>query len=161
MKTAPVSGVLLAALVPLVAWQSPELGAAPDPCTNLMAHEPMLVFDITGSTIAGPVDRTLTVYNDGWTKLSEASTTGPGKCSSVKLPQDVAAALHTGLVQAGGFTLCDDARTVADLPLRTLTILGNAQTTRSHTFSYWVGDQVYTGVDALLEQFIAEQFQEN
>lgn len=44
------------------------------------------------------------------------------------------------------------------VPLRTLTFLRGAQDARAHTFSYWIGDGDYAALDALLEQFIAEQF---
>jgi len=159
MKTAFVSGVLFASLIPLVAHvQSRAEVATTPPCDNLLVHEPIVLYDLSGSTLAGPVDRTLTIYGDGSMKLAATSVDGPGRYVTSQTTPEVASALQQALVQARASTLCDDPRLVTDVPLHTLTLLDGAQDGRTHTFSYWIGDGNYARVDALLEKFINEQF---
>jgi len=161
MKTAFASGVFLAAFLPSLARVEP---AAPPPaaqaCDNVIVHEPLLVFEIVGSTLAAQVDRTLTVFADGSLKLADAELGGPGGCTRAQTTPLEVLALKQALTQAGAAILCDDPQQVTDVPLRTLTLLRGAQDARAHTFSYWLGAGDYALVDALLEQFIADHFQQ-
>lgn len=159
MKTAFVSCVLFASLIP--AFTRLQAGSdfpAPTPCDNLIAHEPVLLFELAGTTLIAQYDRTLTVYADGALKLADASTTGPGQAIRAQTTPEVVNALKSALTQAGAAALCDDARGVTDVPLRTVTLLRGAQDARAHTFSYWLADGEYAQVDALIEGFIAEHF---
>ena len=49
----------------------------PAPCPNLYPHEPAVLFEVSGYTLAGPYDLELAVYGDGYARLSSASA---GKC---------------------------------------------------------------------------------
>ncbi len=162
MKTAFVSGVLFASLLPALATVQPASApAVAEQCPNLLLHEPIVLYEISGATLLGPVDRTLTVYADGALKLSAASATGAGECLLGQTTPEIAKTLQQELIQAGAFDLCDDPRNVTDVPLNTLTLLRGAQDARAHTFSYWVGDGHYLGVDITIEKFINAQFSEH
>ena len=162
MKTAFVTGVLFASLIPALATLQPTSVASPaDQCPNLLLHEPLVLYELSGATLIGPVDRTLTVYADGALKLSAASATGPGECTLGQTTPELAQALQQELVRAGAFDLCDDARNVSDVPLNTLTLLRGAQDARAHTFSYWIGDGHYQAVDDAIAKFITVQFPEH
>ncbi|HUR27457.1 MAG TPA: hypothetical protein VM509_04670 [Planctomycetota bacterium] len=158
MKTSLVSSVIFASFASLVTPQDAADVAKQAPCANVLAHEPLLLYEIVGSTLAAQIDRTLSVYADGSVRLASASDAGPGKCRIVHVDPSLVSELHQALVATGGWTLCDDTRIVTDVPLRTLTLLGKTPTTRAHTFSYWLGDEGYEAVDLVLEQFIADQF---
>ena len=159
MKTAFASGVLLLAFIPALAHVEPAARpAAVLACDNVIVHEPLLVFEVKGSTLAAQVDRTLIVFADGSLKLAEAEFAGQGRCARAQTTPESVLALKQALTQAGAAILCDDPQQVTDVPLRTLTFLRGAQDARAHTFSYWLGAGDYAVVDALLEQFIAEQF---
>ena len=161
MKTAFVSGVLFASLAPFVAPQDSVGVDTPAPkCANVLAHEPLVLYEIHGSTLAPQVDRSLTLYADGSIRLSSGSDASPGKCTVAQVDPSVVDELRQSLVQTGGLTLCDDTRIVTDVPLHTLTLLGKTPVTRANTFSYWLGDENYEGVDLVLEQFITDQFPE-
>ena len=41
-----------------------------------IVNEPVLVYDVSGSTIAGPFNQSLVVYNNGTAKISEVSQLG-------------------------------------------------------------------------------------
>jgi hypothetical protein len=159
MKTAFASSALVALLVPVMTHMQPLAARAAQPqCENWVVHEPILVFEVSGYTLAAQVERALILYADGSMKLSQASSTGTGSCALGQTTPENARALQQMLAGAGGFLLCDDARQVTDVPLRTLTLMRGTQDARAHTFSYWLGDEDYAMVDALLENFISQQF---
>lgn len=159
MKTAFVSAALFALLLPSTQRAVGDFALTTAPtCENILVHEPIVMFELSGSSFAGPVERLLTIYGDGSMKLAAADAAGPGKCSVGQLTPENALAFQQALAQAGAGSLCDDGLFVTDVPLRTLTFLRGGQDTRAHTFSYWLGDGDYAAVDALLEDFIAEQF---
>ncbi|MEO6710157.1 MAG: hypothetical protein ABI054_11970 [Planctomycetota bacterium] len=151
MKIALITCALIAPLFPALVRQQA--------CPNVIAHEPVVLFEVAGSTIAARVDRTLTVYADGSMLMSEAGTAGSrGHCMRVQTTPGVVADLKLALIKAGAQTLCDHQIQVTDVPLRTLTMMGGSQDSRAHTFSYWTPEPEYAAVDAELETFIAEQF---
>jgi len=160
MKTLIASGVVVAFLVPLCGWLPPAAEPRAQACEDLFAHQPVVLFEVSGSTLAGPVDTTLTVFSDGVVKLASAPANGPGKsASAVVTPADVEK-LRLALVTGNGLRLCDDPRLVTDVPLHTLTLLDGTQDSASHTFSYWVGTEVYATVDQRLQQFVQQVFPE-
>ena len=159
MKTLIASGVVLACLIPLSNLPRAAEPQAQD-CENLFAHEPAVVFEVSGSTLAGPVDTTLTVYTDGIVKISSASASGPGKAATAVVTADDVEKLRVALVAGSGLKLCDDPRIVTDAPLHTVTLLSGLQDAQAHTFSYWVGTDAYTVVDQRLQQFVQQVFPE-
>src|SRR5262245_60340690 len=97
----------LAALVPLIAapfvfasLNSMQVITPSQPaCSTALVHEPVVIYDIAGSTLLGPFFQHLAVYNDGHAILSATtSDPDPGKCQTsfltnaelVQLRQDLA-----------------------------------------------------------------------
>jgi hypothetical protein len=159
MKTAFALGVLLTSLVPGLAREPQAADVVfPNTCENKIVHEPVLVYELAGSTLIAQIDKTLYVYADGSLKLAVAEADSLGFCLRAKTDPKVVFNLQQALVQAGVLVLCDDPRNVTDVPLNTLTYLRGTQDARAHTFSYWLGDGEYAQVDALLQNFIVEQF---
>jgi len=159
MKTAIALGVLLAAMAPVDNRPKPAFTVAtPPPCANTIVREPVLVYELAGSTLIAQIDRTLYVYGDGTLKLAQADADSLGFCKRTTVNPRIVLTLQQKLMQAGAMTLCDDVRRVTDVPLHTMTMMEGAQDAKAHTFSYWLGDGEYAAVDALLEEFVAEQF---
>lgn len=118
-------------------------------CPNTLPHEPILLFDVTGSTLAGPFDIQLTVYNDGTARVCRTqSFTGTVDARINYVTPAAARNLVGDVVQLGAGTLCDLSTFTNDVPMSTLTILRDATESRTRTFS-WLGGQ---GQYALIEQ---------
>ena len=154
LRTAFVIG--LAALPFLVAAAAP---AAPVPCPNEIQHEPLVLYDVNGSTLGGPIDISLTVYNDGQARLSSIGQFGNPSKSQLAFPGPAAATqLLLDLSALGAGTLCDKLFFVSDVPTTTLTVFRNATTARNHTFSWLVGVDAYGQIDQRIQTFIQTYF---
>ena len=129
-------------------------------CPNLTVHEPVVLYEVTGSTLAGPYDRSLVVYNDGLARLSSAGDQGElGSAKLAFVSPEGAQALQRDLDQAGAFKLCDDSTTVSDVPLSTLTVFRAGSDVQAHTFSWWSTNEFpYEMTDKVLSDFIATYF---
>lgn len=125
---------------------------------NPIAHEPVIVYEVTGGTIAGPYDLQLTVYADGLARLSSATRTKVGRTLTRDVGHEAAIELATELARVGAYFASDQVMTVTDVPLSTLTILQGAPDARSHTYSWWVPDASNLTAPTLLQQFIADNF---
>ncbi len=118
-------------------------------CPNTIRHEPLVVFDVSGGTLAGLVDLQLTVYNDGIARVCQsASLTGAVDARLAYVTPLEATNLARDLSILGAGTLCDLDSMFTDTPTSTLTVLRGTTDSPSHTFS-WVGGQ---GPYALVEQ---------
>jgi len=150
--------VLLAALAatPLLAPAAP---APQSSCPNTQFHEPLVVFDVTGATFAGPTDLHLVVHGNGITKLSSATQgSGPGKATFQYLPPADARALALQLAGLGGMSLCDDPAVGQDIPLKTLTLLRGTTDAPAHTFSWYDSHGPYMAIEQAVNDFIAKHF---
>lgn len=134
---------------------------APAACANALVHEPVVVYDISGSTLLGPFFEHLAVYNDGYAILSATTyAPDPGQCQTSSLTAAEVTQLRQDLVAAGALTLCDDTGLVpSDLPLTTVTMFRGTTNAAAHTFSYLGGsDPVYDPVDQVLRNLITAKF---
>jgi hypothetical protein len=127
------------------------------------SHEPVLLYEVSGSTIAGPVYLLLTVYNDGEATLvrQDAPALPEELCTATLRPQEVRE-LQRDLRQAGALRL-RDRRTepVPDVPLTTVTFFvaqGNSGRSTANTFSYYVPEDRYSDVEDLIRALIDESF---
>lgn len=125
-----------------------------------LESEPVLVFDVSGSTLLGPVHRHLAVYNSG--NVSYA-TRGPREAvpfvGSTLLDAKRVEALVSGLSAAGAWQGVDQDHAVTDCPLTTVTVLTAATDGRAHSFSYWVATQrTHEAVQDLIDAFVTEVF---
>jgi hypothetical protein len=159
MRTAFVSALLVFSTIPWLARVQDPVAETPE-CENIHVHEPRLVYEVSGSTLSGQIDRTLIVYGDGSLKLASAMPNEPGACKTLQVAPEVVSKLYNGLVAAGALFQCDDSQVVVDMPLHTVTLLSGTSEMRGRTFSYWDVDSGYRQIDTLLEQFVAQHFSE-
>jgi hypothetical protein len=148
------------ALLPIVLSAAPA-SAPPTatPCPNTIRHEPLVLYDITGSTLAGPIDIGLTVYNDGTARISSTGQFGqPSKAATTLIAPEKAAQLLFDLASLGAGQLCDNLALVPDLPVSTLTILRDGIDSKSHTFSWVLPQAPYAAVQARMQDFIHSNF---
>ena len=86
MKTAFALGVLLTSLVPGLAREPQSADVAiPAPCDNRIVHEPVLVYELAGSTLVAQIDKTLDEASS--TLRAQASAFG-SNLSIVQIRQD-------------------------------------------------------------------------
>jgi hypothetical protein len=124
-------------------------------CANFQRREPIVMWDVTGYTLAGAlVHGRLVVYNDGVTSVSS----GNGDVRIEAVAPAAAQALRGDLIQAGATTLCDQKQVTADMPLTTLTMFVGSTEAQAHTFSYWVANNGYAAVQAAIDGFLATHF---
>jgi hypothetical protein len=144
----------------LPAPQSPASASLPNPpCPNPLPHEPVVVYEVTGGTLSGPVDYALTVYGDGAARLSSAlGGGGTGSSQYTFVDPSAAAALRQELVDASALARCDQDDNVSDTPLQTLTVFRAGSTRRSNTFSWFTSDGSLAQIQAALDAFIAKHF---
>ena len=144
------------ALLPLVDQTTPH-NPLPPQCANLIAHEPLVLYESTGGTFAGPYDLELVVYNDGKVRLSSAVHDG-GKDALATIDPDMAVGLEQELQRLSAFALCDQTGQATDVPLTTLTMMHGDTESAAHTHSWWVHDESNRPIDNAIQSFIAEVF---
>jgi hypothetical protein len=127
-------------------------------CPNAIAHEPLLVYEVTGGTLVGPVDLHLTVFVDGAVSLSDATYGRTGKAAIGFVGPENVSTLALDLLDLGAFQLCDATGTVTDVPLHTLAMMSPGTDSKGHTFSWWLPTGSPGAVQLRLEQFIADAF---
>ena len=137
---------------------------APRPDANPLRHEPVLVLDVTGTTLLGIVHRHLAVYNDGYATLS-AFERGSFRALPTQAyartafaTESTVAQLRQALGRAGAFALEDQRGFVTDVPLTTVTIFRGGTNAVAHTYSYWLPTGDYGGADAIVHTFLADHF---
>ena len=117
-------------------------------------QEPILNFDVSGSTLTGPFHSRLTVYNSGLITASQCSgfTGGNSAGTGYAAPAQVEK-LRRELIDAGGLVLPDQNLSVADIPLTTVTVFNGGTNAKAHTFSYWVGIKGYGQIAQIISDF--------
>jgi hypothetical protein len=131
----------------------------PPPCPNDIAHEPLVLYDVSGGSLGGPIDIALMVYNDGWARITSTGQFGLPSSAELAFPGPAATTqLLLDLSALGAGQLCDRDSLTVDVPVSTLTVFRNATDPRNHTFS-WIGaDGPYTAVEQRLWDFIHATF---
>lgn len=148
---------LTLAAVPFLFAAAPA--PAPTPCPNTITHEPLVLYDVGGSTLAGPIDIGLTVYNDGTARISATGQFGlPSQALTAYVGPAAATQLLLDLSTLGAGQLCDHYTNVVDLPVSTLTLFRNGTDPRNHTFSWLESDGAYGPVQNRLQDFIHATF---
>lgn len=129
------------------------------PCVNEIPHEPVVLFEITGSTLAGPLDVHLVVYSDGFARVAYGTYDGVGSEARLTVvPPAEVQDLAQDLLLLGAGVNCDRFDFTSDVPQSTLTILRGATDARAHTYS-WLGDDGANGaIEQRLHQFIQAAF---
>ena len=161
-------GVLsIASLRPGEAQASAGTAQAAQACPNFIPVEPIVNYDVTGSTLLGPFHYRYTVYSTGFVTLSRQSATplfegeiaplGFG-ATTLSVPKEDVDQLKKDLRAAGAFQLCDQNLFVADIPMTTVTVFAGGTNSLAHTFSYWTGSGSYESVQEVLGEFQAAHF---
>lgn len=133
--------------------------AAPSFCPNKIEVEPVVIYDVSGSTFAGPFHQHLTVYNSGLATFARATNFSEPEVAVAQVsPADIAQ-LESDLDALGARSLCDIPTLVSDVPLTTVTVFAGATDARAHTFSFFLSIKQQGAVKQLLESFIATHFQ--
>lgn len=147
------------ALLPVFLAPAPAVVQAPPACPNIVTHEPLVLYDITGSSFAGPIDIALTVYNDGTARISSSNQLGlPSQAETVMVGAVDAHQLLLDLSALGAGHLCDSFQGIPDVPVSTLTVFRDAVDSRNHTFSWVLAQGAYAPVEQRLQDFIHSTF---
>lgn len=140
------------------ALATPPAAGPFSPCPNSFPHEPLVVYEISGSDFLGPVDSLLAVYSDGLARYSSSMGAGPGFSFTEYVGTD-GASLHAELIAAGALQQCDVEEIWSDVPLSTLTVLRGGSRQAGNTFSWFVAEgPPLTTMENALTAFIAAHF---
>lgn len=143
-------------------------------CPNTIDVEPILIMNVSGSTLVGPVSRHLTVYSNGLAVYS-AGANPPGGLEArdlqlagppstipvalaISLSIDVANQLVDDLRRANAHRLCDQTTQWTDVPLKTVTLLESRPDALAHTFSFYGATGPYREVDMVMDSFLETYF---
>lgn len=127
-------------------------------CANSIVHEPLLVYEVHGGTLAGPVDMHLVVYSDGTARITDLTDTDVPRAAIGHTDPEAVSDLLIDLERVGGMLNCDSVGMVTDVPLHTLTMLKPGTDARSHTFSWWLPENANGVIEARIDLFVAELF---
>ncbi len=132
-------------------------GGGPSIAAAAFVQEPVLIFDVTGSSIAGPVHDSVVVYNNGLVSVSEFRMFqgNDGSTRTVSVPVKAVRRLSSALAAAGAFSLQDSAATFPDLPVTTISVLSGKTDAKAHTFSVTVGNAGHAAVQGIIQNFLS------
>lgn len=145
----------------LLALHAPADGSPPpgSGCNEIFHSEPVIVFHLSGGTLASQIEESLLVFNNG-SVLHARSETFPAQMvvEAAFVSQGAVRSLFQDLVGLGASGLCDQNLVVSETPLRTLTLMRGTPNSLSHTFSYYGFDIPYQPIDDRIRNFIAVTF---
>ncbi|MBK7875979.1 MAG: hypothetical protein IPJ77_09535 [Planctomycetes bacterium] len=128
-------------------------------CCNTFLHEPLLVYDVAGSTIAGPTYAHLVVYDDGHAFIAATTAASdPGRAATSVLSRSEVQALKNALVAQGAYAQCDDTQLMSDVPLTTVTVLNGTTNGVARSFSYQQPNASQAGIELRIRDLIAQHF---
>lgn len=127
-------------------------------CMNAIVHEPLLVYEVRGGTLAGPVDLHLVVYSDGAARIVDVTDAELPRAAVAEADPEAVSDLLIDLERVGGMLACDSAGFVTDMPLHTLTLLKPGTDARAHTFSWWLPENANGILEQRIASFVAEAF---
>lgn len=141
------------------------VAAAPDeviafPVAGDVTQEPVLIHDVSGYSLIGPIHFRFTVYNSGLCSIAEQGTLNEdGSAAFTYVTPSEVRELTTALYKAGAFDIDDNAGPVFDVPLTTVTFFARPGTSsRANTFSYYLPNEKQQAVLAVTNGFIDEVF---
>jgi hypothetical protein len=134
-----------------------------EPKGDLIDQEPVLMWDVAGYGLGGPIHDRLAVYSDGLVTYAAGGFEGTGSACFTFVSPEAAHQLAADLAKAGVFQAADEPLIAADVPLTTVTAfrpLGNGQS-RATTFSFGVAfTPVSTQVTEIVQEFKASYLPE-
>lgn len=153
---------LVASLFLVTPQSQPARAAEPAPapaCADTIPMHPVLVHDVAGSTLIGPIYRHLVVYSNGHAHLSATTyEPDPGRAQTGILTLAEVAQLRADLASAGAFTSCDNDLPVSDVPVTTVSVFRGATNALAHTYSFLAPDAQQAAVEAVVQQLVATKF---
>ena len=126
-----------------------------------MSNAPVVIVDVSGATLLGPVHRHLAVYSSGRVSYCAIDSQGGLRELQVPVARSIAIdpvqvqAFAMGLERMGAWSLDDQKVMATDVPLVTVTVLQGEGAAKGHTFSYWIPTDGYHGVDTAIQNFVA------
>lgn len=122
-------------------------------------QEPVLMYNVTGGSLGGPIHRSMVVYNNGVVSVAtESSFLGNEtiEAYSTFVDPTIVRALSSDLAAAGAGSLSDNPAIIFDLPLTTVTYFRGTTNAKAHTFSYFGGGQAYSNLTSIITTFEQE-----
>jgi len=123
--------------------------------------EPLLVYDVSGHGIAGPIHKSLMLYSDGLVSYSSRDLSGLAADVTWVSPE-LAQEINDDLIAAGALELGDRRSDgVADFPMTTITVFNGSQPNAVYNvFSFFDIDEArgYGAVTGIIEAFITQTF---
>lgn len=150
--------LVLAALTGATTQDTPKIRNKRATSEKQLVCEPVLIYDVSGSTLTGPCHKNLSVYNNGRVSLAEFAAVGAARNESTMI--------NTGEVKSlvGQLSryrrLQDDQTIVMDIPMTTVTLFDGTTDARAHSFSYWLPTGDYEEVQQTIDLFIHRAFPE-
>ena len=150
--------LVLAALTGATTQDNPKVRNKRATSEKQLVCEPVLIFDVSGSTLTGPCHKNLSVYNNGRVSLAEFATSQPTRNESKMVsPGEVKSLIG----QLSRYTrLQDDQTIVTDIPMTTVTLFQGLTDARAHSFSYWLPIGDYEEVQQTIDLFMHRAFPE-
>ncbi len=127
---------------------------------NPWVREPVLIYDVSGSTFAGPFHKRVSVYNDGLATFSTVTLfPAENRAEFTSVSEQAVKALIDGLASAGASSLPDHPGFATDSPLSTVTFFRKpAPRSIANTFSWWFPDGNYSTIAQIINDFIDDNF---
>ncbi|MHC4942349.1 MAG: hypothetical protein ACYTG7_04955 [Planctomycetota bacterium] len=140
--------------------------AAPDSIVdpfikNFWDREPVLVFDTTGYTLAGPWHRKLSVYTDGTASISKyvGFPHAVGDAFFTNVGDAAVKELSKALLEANAHLLSDNPQMVTDTPLTSVTFFAEpAPVSKANTYNYFIPNEKQLKAHTIINEFIAAWF---
>lgn len=156
LSSAALAAALVSLTLPSLLVAQPPRGTG----RNQVVHEPVLVYEVNGSTLGGEVYTSLTIYTDGDVTLVDDGINEDADVCRATLTQAQVREAVRRLVNAGALRLRDDATQVPDVPLTTVTVLlpGGGGHSLTNTYSYFVPNDRQAAIEDAIQAFIDDTF---
>lgn len=125
--------------------------------TGSIDRQPVLIHDVSGSTLLGSVQSTTIVWSDGSVSYSSNSYTSGPVVDTWTLGDGAYEGLLQGLVDSDAWILSDQWPQATDTPVHTVTVLDPTSNASAHTFSFWTKHGEYEGIGTVLGRLSAQQ----
>lgn len=141
---------------------TPPATSPPTPapaCPDRFAIAPVLIYDVSGTTLWGPQYFHLVVYSDGHALVARrGSTPDSGESATALLEPFEVDQLRADLEAANAFALCDQPMNVHDVPLRTVSVFRGGTDAQSRTFSYFLPSGPIANVQWVVDRVLTTEF---
>ena len=121
---------------------------------DLIPMYPVVAYDVSGTTLLGPVSQHLIVYSNGRVQYSQdGDEDSPDVVEVGSISPDQVDALLEAL--AAHDHLQDEFAVVVDIPLQTLTTIDNGE---ARSVSWWIGAEGHDELERILDRLTLQAF---